>query len=417
MSGPVQPENDFFDLLFAVAEDRLSPDQAARLEELLLADPARYEQYADFMLMVSRLHWTRSERLEAAVGGSTPLQGVPPAATPLLGVPSATTPFQGVPPGPTPFQGVPPGPTTLQGVPPAARPVSFILHPFAALAGSVLFSYTLCVLLFVAGVLGVLALQPRADCSAALGSADGVPTFDTTDRIWVGRVTKAVNCRWANPATGPEDAAGGNIDLVDGTFQITYGTGVTITTLGGAVTYTVESGSTVWLSRGLLVVATSPLSSGNAVTCIGPRGPCTIMGPPTSGRNGGARQESATSGAASPPVAGPPFRIRTPSGTVTDHGGAVFRVLVENATTTIAHVSSGKVDFQEPPQGKRPPPVLPLGAGGFVFTDRKPDGGRLVVFGTEKDVPAVLAGRLSKGKFPIYSRDTREKAIGSVPGS
>jgi hypothetical protein len=394
MSGPVQPENDFFDLLFAVAEDRLSPGQAARLEELLLADPARYQQYADFMLMVARLHWTRSERLEAAVCGSTPLQGVPPS----------------------PLQGVPPAP--FEGVPSDARPVSFILHPFAALAGSVVFSYALCVLLFGAGVLGALAWQSRADHSAALGPADGVPTFDISDRIWVGRVTKAVNCRWANPATGPEDAARGNIDLVDGMFEITYGAGLTISTVGGPVTYTVESGSTVSLSRGLLVVVTSPPSNGIAVKCFGPRGPCIVVAPPALRRNGDARQASAAGGAAAGPVAlHPPFQVRTPSGTFTDHGGTMFRVLVENATTTVAHVYSGKVDFQAAPDGKRPPPVLPLGAGGFVFTGRKPDGGELVVFGTEKDLPAVLARRLAKGNFPIYSQDTREKATGSVPGS
>ena len=41
MSGPIHTENDFFELLFALAEGRLSPAEAVRLEEMLAAEPAK----------------------------------------------------------------------------------------------------------------------------------------------------------------------------------------------------------------------------------------------------------------------------------------------------------------------------------------------------------------------------------------
>jgi hypothetical protein len=70
MTAPDARDNEFLDLMFDLAEDRLSPPQTARLEELLQADPARRRQYVDFMLIVSGLHRIRGEGQEAGGLGS-----------------------------------------------------------------------------------------------------------------------------------------------------------------------------------------------------------------------------------------------------------------------------------------------------------------------------------------------------------
>ena len=188
-------------------------------------------------------------------------------------------------------------------------------------------------------------------------------------------------------------------------LEITYNSGATVTTLGGPVTYRVDSADTVSLSRGLLIVMTPPLS-GRVATCLGPFGPCIVAAPPVSSPAAVGRQKSGSQGAVSLPAAAHPlFHIRTPSLIVTGRGGAAFCVMVNNATTTVARVYAGKVEFQTP-GGEGRHPSVPLAEGGWVFTDRKPDGGRLVVFCTEKGVPSALARRLPKIELPAYSQDS-----------
>jgi hypothetical protein len=60
-----------------------------------------------------------------------------------------------------------------------------------------------------------------------------------------------------------------------------------------------------------------------------------------------------------------------------------------------------------------------LGAGGWVYTGLKPDGGRLIVFCTEDTVPSSLARRLPNLTFPTYSQQIGPKAPGQKanPGS
>ena len=49
--------NEFFDLLTDLAEDRLSLEKAAEVQQLLLADSAQPQEYVNFMLMLSGLYW------------------------------------------------------------------------------------------------------------------------------------------------------------------------------------------------------------------------------------------------------------------------------------------------------------------------------------------------------------------------
>ena len=62
MTAPQADSNEFLDLLSDLAEDRLSPERAAALQRLFLADSARPQEYVDFMLMLSGLHWIGRDR-------------------------------------------------------------------------------------------------------------------------------------------------------------------------------------------------------------------------------------------------------------------------------------------------------------------------------------------------------------------
>jgi hypothetical protein len=227
----------------------------------------------------------------------------------------------------------------------------------------------------------------------------------------VARVTKALNCRCADPSAAPKSATG-KIDLAGGMLEITYDSGVTVATLGGPVTYQLDSADTVSLSRGLLVVITPPISD-RVATCIGPHGPCFVAALPPSSGTAERRRGSPSKDSVTPPAGGHPlFRVRTPSLIVTDRGGAAFSIMVENATTTVARVYAGKIGFQAPSDAEKRRRVLPLAEGGWVFTDRQPNGERLVMFGTETSVPSALARRLPKMDLPAYSQDARQNAAG-----
>ena len=195
---------------------------------------------------------------------------------------------------------------------------------------------------------------------------------DALQHRHVARITKALNCRWADPSAAPEDAAA-KVELSDGMLEITYGSGVTVTTLGGPVTYQLDSADTVSLSRGLLVVMTPPISS-RVATCIGPHGPCFAAAPwvrarlPLGGGNPSCQ-------AASPPAAAHSlFRIRTPSLTVTGRDGAAFCVMVENATTTLAGLMPERSSFRRP--AGREETAAPAAAGQGPVGIYRSDAGR-----------------------------------------
>jgi hypothetical protein len=316
------------------------------------------------------------------------------------------------------FDGLPAAAAHPHGVLPL-HPLSFFVHPLTTLPGNVVFSYALCALLFGAGVVGALVWRSPKERPFARESAERGPNLDAPRPGPVGRVTKAINCRWANPATGPQDAARGKIDLADGMFEITYESGATVTTLGGRVTLVVDSADSVAVSRGLVVVMTPPIS-GRVAACMGSLGPCIVAAPPVSAGRADPRRQSSSTPAAPPPAgARRLFRIRTPAMTVIERSAAAFCVLVQSAATTAAHVYCGQVDLQVMPARNEPPRAVPLGAGGWVYTGLKPDGGRLIVFCTEDTVPSSLARRLPNLTFPTYSQQIGPKAPGQKanPGS
>ncbi len=305
-------------------------------------------------------------------------------------------------------------------------PPLFLTRRFGAVGGALL-CYSMAALMIATGVFaawnwGLPAASSRVagDRSSlppteragpvALESAPNTPTPGPPASVWRGRVTKEVGCRWVDPATGPKNAAAGNIDLADGMFEMTLDSGVTVTTLGGPAAYRILSADSMCIKRGLVIVLTPPIS-GRVTTCFGPHGgPCLAAALPDSAGGGAARHGS------SPRGAGSPFRILTPALGFADRGGMALCVNVENAVTTIAHSYDGRVDFQASRDRRARRPTLHLDSGSWVYTDRGPDGKQVVFIATEGKVPPSLARRLPKMTFPAYSQQTRPGASAQKVG-
>ena len=59
--------DEIVDLMFDLAEDRISPQQVDRLDELLCADLANCQNYVDFMAIVTRLSWIGDDGTDGAI--------------------------------------------------------------------------------------------------------------------------------------------------------------------------------------------------------------------------------------------------------------------------------------------------------------------------------------------------------------
>ena len=193
-------------------------------------------------------------------------------------------------------------------------------------------------------------------------------------------------------------------------FEITFDSGVTVTTMAGPVAYQVLSPDAIRITRGLVVVLTPPIS-GRVVTCLGLHGePFLAAALSTPARRGDARQGSAPQGA------GSPFHVLTPALSFADRGGVALCIKVESPVTTIAHCYDGRVDFQALRDGRTPRPTMHLDSRGWVYVDGRPNGEQVVVVGTDGAVPPSLAKRLPKMVFPAYSQQSRPTAPGQKPG-
>ena len=178
-----------------------------------------------------------------------------------------------------------PGGAPSTGLVRAAAPPSFILHPSAFL-DSPLLSYLVAVLVFAAGIAGAWVWRlPDAGegKTGAVGQVANLPGRDQPNSreltvrgpigispnvaftppigTDVGRITAAVDCRWANAGTAAADGAavilGREYALDSGILEIRYHAGPDVIVQGPAV-YEVDSDRGGRLLRGKLTVRVEP---------------------------------------------------------------------------------------------------------------------------------------------------------------
>ena len=200
------------------------PDETAKLQESLLADPANERQYLDFMVIVSGLHWNLSGRDSVnfvAGGPSAPAMSAP---EPSLAPPSLFLVRQ----------------TTA----------------FTSLLGNAVLSYVAVALLLGDGILAVRAWDTGCEKSspaAAVSAGEQQRSPPQPATIFVAKITGASNCRWTDPKTAVETGTyvplGRTFALNSGWLEITYLIGPKVDLEGPAV-YRVDSDNGGYLKQG-----------------------------------------------------------------------------------------------------------------------------------------------------------------------
>ena len=337
MSRVDEVSQDLADLLNALCEGELDPDDAARLERMICADPAAcrlYFRYIDVHVELRRRYgYSQASNNEVySHEGQSVADSVTPIRLPVV-IPSSSV-------------------SDPQSI---GSPLSSFLHgtvgwfssgwPVAYLVATVIFGIGL-VIGSLVPVSEPVQVARQSALPSTFGRGAGGEGSDNLShsRPTVGRITGMVDCRWMeNPKSeirNPKEignhqssisnqkslvSLGDKFALSSGLLEITYDTGAKVI-LQGPMKYEVESASAGFLSVGKLTARVE-------------------------GR--GARDEGtpnlqiSKSPNPSPlsPLPSPLFTIKTPTATVTDLG-TEFGVEVSKEGDTISHVFCGSVQFQ-----------------------------------------------------------------------
>jgi hypothetical protein len=289
MTQPL-PTDELFGLMYDLAEDRLTAEKAARLEGLLLADPANRQRYVDFMLLVGGLHRTR---------GDVPAR--PESRHPKSEVPNRLSSIPPIVVNPSPVAG--------------GSPSAGLFVP-----GGYLFSYIVGAVLLGIGLLIGWAWRTSQNERLLAGAPAQTSPNCAAEQPppVVGRITGAVDCRWTDPKSevffGDYVRPGREYNLASGYLEITYQSGAKVI-LQGPVKYVVESNAGGFLSLGKLTARVERRAS-----------------------NVESRSQHLT-------LDSRLFSVRTPTAIVTDFG-TEFGVEVDKSGATKSHVFQGKVELR-----------------------------------------------------------------------
>ncbi len=334
------PPDDTLEAVLALATASLfgeaTPEEIARLEQLVVSDDRACRAYVDAMLDSRSLHnWSSHAAQEES----------PVPASPVLGFLGSflDSAWQG---------------TTGY----------FADHPGV-------FSYMVATVFFAVAALvasHVYMTEYQGQGQGEYVNRHGVPSAPSAPRmvkhdpgpaiVSVGRITGMVDCHWVDDQIAPihdRVMQGAKFELASGLMEITYKTGARVI-LQGPCTYTAESAAGGYLSLGKLtarVESRSRLPSGTSRFRL-PDG--------TSSGTSISRLPSGTSptdrnATKSRPAGGTYFAVRTPTATVTDLG-TEFGVEVDGRSgNTISHVFQGKVKVVTMAAGSQPSSEVVLG--------------------------------------------------------
>ena len=412
-------------------EGALGPADRRRLEEMLLADPAALEYYSDYVDVHCLLHWQHAQ----AESGEQVVDS---------GQGSETANQQSTIHNPQSF--VPP---IILDLSPAPHTPFFNLN---SPVGGFLFSYTTAALMLGLALLVGWTWKIHYDRQLAEHSPPQGPGAEQPETPLVGRITGAVDCQWADPATEAFERDGVPLGrqyvLLSGFLEITYDSGTKVI-LQGPVTYAVESKQSGFLSRGKLTArvdkraegggrraeeegGSTPWAAGSKSEIRNPkseiltppstlrllpfgqgskgertanlarsqqdREPTTSLAPRPSVRKSEIRNPKSEVSNPQSLIPNPLFFVRTPTAVVTDLG-TEFGVEVDNSGATLSHVFRGKVEVRPAEAGNSSSPqesgterkdlAVQLGVGESARVDV---GGGIVKIGARRGRPRRFIG-------------------------
>ncbi len=218
------------DLLNALCEETITPEQASRLESIVQSSRQARDRYLAYMSLDAELHW----ELAAATPGS------PPETPPL--------PNEGGT-GQSPILGFL-GDLGQQGIDLSSKPTRFSMLVAAAVIGS---------------LLTLLAIW-----AAPLYRKGNRPQPNpTAPPDYVARLTRTIDCQWAEPQTAPVRGAhlrvGQQLALDGGLVEIVFDSGAKVIIEGPGV-LAIASTSGARLDRGKLVAMVPDAATGFTIT-------------------------------------------------------------------------------------------------------------------------------------------------------
>ena len=333
--------SELTNLLDALCEDRLTPEDASRLESLVRGDRQNRMQYITYMYLDAALRWDGPSDVSSLA--EPRLSEVGPADSDLPETSLAVN------------TSVPIFPSTVLAGPAVSN-----------ITAGWLTAYLIATVIFVFGLTIAAVTQISTPASIAVQSeglrSETLRANTPAKNQVVGRITGMVECVWANSRqenlkAGIRNlkspiALGDRFRIQSGWLEITYDTGAKVI-LQGPVTYEVESASGGYLAVGKL---TARLEKGNRKL---PSPACGRGG----GGEGGLNQNDGLHSAASL------FAVRTPTAVVTDLG-TEFGIEVSKDGVTRSHVFRGVVEVKTISLNGKPQETVRLTADESVQVER-----------------------------------------------
>jgi hypothetical protein len=418
MTMPTADAQRFLDLLTDLAEEQFPPEKAAALGELLQADSARPQEYVEFMLMVSGLHWISRDRADGEW-----VADADDSAADRLSLGNAPGPGRTLPIAAT-------DPAALPGPAPAAP----ACETLSWLGGGVPLCYAMATLLLGALIaaswtwpmpagreVSEKAWQGEADGDRSgpagqLSSAAPVarqappPAAAQAKMAIVARITRLrglILGPWTRPDEAPRNPADVPLGCLyvmgPGAIEIVYNSGTKVIVEGPAK-YLVNSANGGALLLGKLrVTVNQKRKAGNRDSQPEGRG-----GLAASDGTSPPRPPDSESGVARvpPPSLSPLFTLRTRNAILT-MGDADLEVWTDASGEARADVIRGKVNLGLPP-GYSDPDTYAVRANGWIHVTRVPRGERIVVCNPDGP-PEVFARCLPDGAADYPGTPGREK--------
>jgi hypothetical protein len=342
------PTDELATLLEAFCSGELSPDQAARLEQLVRSDSQCRAHYVLFMHMHAMIERREGRLPQCATEELSTHSG---AELPAIGVLSATVGH------------------FSEGLP-LAYLVATAVVGLGLLIGSLI------------PVQSVSFPSPRSSFPSAVGQITGL-----TDCVW----QQGAGVRGQRSKVGAQDPPlsslpsplvrlGDRFALSSGLMEITYDTGAKVI-LQGPATYEVESAAGGFLSVGKLTARVEKKAEGGRRKAEGQVGSGQwAVGSQSEIRNLKSEIPNPQSPIPNPsplaPRPSPLFTIKTPTATVTDLG-TEFGVEVDKQGLTTSHVFRGVVRLQLlGVEAGQPSGVIVLHENESVRTEKAPGAGR-----------------------------------------
>jgi hypothetical protein len=336
MSDPACDMAELRELCWAQQADELSPEAAARLEQLVVGSPAACDYYVRYVGLCATVEWSTAFRDELSdqVVGKVLQKTSALAASPAFG-----------------FLGNAAHGTV--GRFSAGWPVAYLVAM---------------VVLGIGFLIG--SLIPASPSARIAAKSVPLPSPLSSHPSVVGRITGVVDCQWKEGSEGRGQGAGAEdsqsrisdfksyvslgdkLALSSGLLEITYDSGAKVI-LQGPVTYEVESRHGGFLSVGKLTARLEMKGEGGrgkAEGVAGGRRPVTRGNQQSTINNQQSSNPKSQISDPSSPLPLPPsaFVVRTPTAIVTDLG-TEFGIEVDQQGATTSHVFRGIVKVQVAP--------------------------------------------------------------------